>query len=263
MEAQPALTSDPQPELVPTNMGEVAVTREGPLTAPPLLCAHGIPGSSRDFRYLAPLLATDHHVVRLEMPGFGQSPPSRTQTLAGWAQVLSAVAEALGLDRYGLLGHSFGGGATILAAAGRPQRISSLVLISSMGGRIHRGYGLPPAAYRLFAAAFWAPGSRHLAHRFAHRQYRRLGLKAPADWRVLHHQVRVIGSVSFPALAQAAARVGAPARLFHARDDRLVQHQIARELATTLPHGRLVLFDSGGHHLQKSRAREIADELRS
>lgn len=60
--------SDPVPRLISTVLGMVLVTEEGPAGGPLVLCTHGTPGSRRDLRYLAPLLAERCRVVRVERP---------------------------------------------------------------------------------------------------------------------------------------------------------------------------------------------------
>jgi len=42
-----------------------------------------------------------------------------------------------------------------------------------------------------------------------------------------------------------------------------VEAAIARELAEALPLGRLVEYESGGHHMQKTRAHDLAAEITS
>src|SRR6516165_12367458 len=51
----------------------------GPQDAPTIVLLHGFPSSSREFDTLIPLLATRHHLIAPDFPGFGQSdapPPS-------------------------------------------------------------------------------------------------------------------------------------------------------------------------------------------
>jgi pimeloyl-ACP methyl ester carboxylesterase len=223
-----------------------------------VLCLHGIPGSARDFRYLGPQLAVRLRVVRVELPGFGSSVAGEVATLPGWAEVTVAVADALGLERFTVLGHSFGGGAALLAGALAGERLAGLVLLASMGGRRHRGFLLPCPAYA-FAAnlarhrSIWRPAAA-LA-RFA---YRVNGLRAPADDASLGLHMRLLGSVEFDALTAAARRVTGPALVVHAADDRLVEPDIARALARELLHGTYVELDGGGHHLNRTRPREVA-----
>jgi pimeloyl-ACP methyl ester carboxylesterase len=251
-------TSDPPTRPLATAVGVICVAEEGPTGAPAVLCLHGIPGSARDFRYLGPALAARLRVVRLELPGFGASPAGPVATLAGWAEAAIAAADALGLARFALLGHSFGGGAALLAAALAGARLERLVLLASMGGRRHRGFLLPCRAYA-FAAGLprhrlvWRPAAA-LA-RFA---YRTNGLRPPADDAALVLHMRLLGSVDFEALTAAARRVPAPALVVHAADDRLVEPDIARALARELPVGRYHELAGGGHHLNRTRPREVA-----
>jgi pimeloyl-ACP methyl ester carboxylesterase len=70
--------------------------------------------------------------------------------------------------------------------------------------------------------------------------------------------MKLLGSLEFGALAAAARRVAVPALVFHCAEDHMVEREIARELVSLLPDGRLVGFAAGGHHLQKRRAERIA-----
>ncbi len=253
-------TSDPEPRLLDTAVGPIAITREGEPSAPTLLCMHGIPGSARDFRYLAPLLARRWRVVRVEMPGFGASPRSGIDTLEGWATVPLAVADALRVDRPALLSHSFGGGAAILAA-GRTRRIRGLALLASMGARRHRAFTRPRILWQALMLATAAPLLGDLALLLARRGYADRGLPPPAERRDLHLQLRLVTSVDFAAVGTAATSVSARCLVAFCEDDRLVEPSIPRELATLLPNAELLSFPTGGHHLQKHRAVEIASAV--
>jgi len=250
--------TDPGARLVDTRAGPIAVSEEGPAGALPILCVHGIPGSRRDFRYLAPLLASRFRVLRVEMPGFGESPPDGAASLESWASVLLAVAEALGHERFALLSHSFGGGAVLLAAAQAGERLAGATVPASMGARRHRAFAIPPAAYAAMSALIAFPLTRPLFVAGGRRFYRRIGLIPPDGWRELHRHTSLLASVSFAGLGASARRIQAPVVVAHCADDRLVETAIARELAALLPHGRLLEFPSGGHHLQKTRAADLA-----
>ena len=253
-------TSDPRPQLVATTAGPIAVTDEGPADAPAVLCLHGIPGSARDFRYLAPRLVPHWRVLRLEMPGFGTSPASGITGLDGWAAVPAAVADALGLRRPTLLAHSFGGGAALLAAADS-RRFDGLALLASMGPRRHRSYAHPPWAWAALTALVRLPAIGHLLASAAARGYRSRGLPPPSGRRELLLHLRLIASVDFAVLADAAASVQVPAVVAFCEDDRLVEPSIHRELAALLPRAEMVVFPDGGHHLQKHRAAEVAEAV--
>lgn len=255
---RPVAPSDPVGRLVEVADGKVAVSDEGPADRLPIVCVHGIPGSRRDFRYLAPLLAGRFRVLRVEMPGFGDSPAGPEPHVALWARVLLALPDALGLDRYALLSHSFGGGALLLAGGRAAERLVGLVLLASMGPRRHRAFGLAPERYAAVRRLLELRLTRPLVAAAGRQSYRRMRLPPPASWQELHRHLGLLASVRFSDLADGARETRTPALVAHCRDDRLVEIEIARELAATLPHGRLFELESGGHHLQKSRARELA-----
>lgn len=252
---------DPPAELVGTRVGPLAVSSEGPAGALPVLCVHGIPGSRRDFRYLAPLLAAGLRVHRLEMAGFGESPPAGRATLAGWADALLAVADALACERFALLSHSFGGGAVVLAAARAGDRLAGAAVLASLGARRHRAFAMPPPAYAALSALIRFPASRPLFVAAGRRFYRRIRLTPPDGWRELHLHTTLLASVRFAEIGAAARRIAAPVLVAHCADDRLVESEIARELAALIPGGRLLEYPSGGHHMQKTRAVELAPEI--
>ena len=250
--------TDPEPRLLATAAGPVAVTEEGPSDAAAILCIHGLPGSTRDYRHLAPRLAPRFRVVRLDMPGFGRSPASRIRTMRGWARIPAAVADTLGLERYLVAGHSFGGGAAILAAAGDAERVAGLLAIASVGAFRHRAYAWPPVAVRALLAGTWVPGLSGRLFGRALSEYRRIGLPLPMDIRELRRDVRLMASLDFAGIGEAARRLRCPAVVAYALDDPVVEPSIARDLLERLPSAVALEFPSGGHHIQKTRAGAIA-----
>jgi pimeloyl-ACP methyl ester carboxylesterase len=73
-------------------------------------------------------LAAEYRVVAIEMPGFGAQPNETHQSMAELAQSVALVIDAIGLDRFHLLGTSFGGAAAAYLAVAHPDRVISLVL---------------------------------------------------------------------------------------------------------------------------------------
>jgi pimeloyl-ACP methyl ester carboxylesterase len=73
-------------------------------------------------------LAGQYRVLAIEMPGFGGQPNETHQTMAELAQSVAHVIDAIGLDRFHLLGTSFGGAAAAYLAVAHPDRVISLVL---------------------------------------------------------------------------------------------------------------------------------------
>jgi pimeloyl-ACP methyl ester carboxylesterase len=238
---------------------------EGPRQAPALLTAHGIPGSVRDFRYLAGALCPRLRVVRVDLPGFGGSAPEPS-ALAGFpgrARAMLALADHLGLGQFAVLGHSMGGGAALALAAAAPERVRLLVLVASVALRRHRGLGLAPAVFRWAARGLAVPGLRTLLRRAVRAQYRRRrfpGVDEISD-DDLRRQLVAIAGCDF-GLLRTLVSVRLPrALVVYARDDHMVEAHISEELAAALPAARVLAFDTGGHNLQKTRAAELARAL--
>lgn len=75
------------------------------------------------------LLSERHRVIVFEMPGFGESPENtRTATIEELAATMIRATAALGIDRFDLMGTSFGGKVACWAAIQAPERIRSLIL---------------------------------------------------------------------------------------------------------------------------------------
>ena len=259
-------TTDPEPRRTLLANGPLAYTDEGPPGAPAVIAVHGIPGSVRDFRYLAPQLTADLRVIRVDLPGFGGSAPvaDAVATLRGRARVVVALADALRLERFAVLGHSMGGGTALVLAAEHLARVSHLVLLASLALRPHRGLGAPPAVFAGVGRALAVPGLRTLLLPWVRAEYRRRRFpgadeKTAADFAV---QLRAISAADFD-LMRAAVRAPLPPSLVaFARDDHMIETAIAEELAGALPRARVMAFDEGGHNIQKTRAVELGAAIR-
>src|SRR5262249_29368092 len=95
----------------------------------PLLNPHGAGGlrvnPSRE------RLGGKFRVIAFEMPGFGASAENtRTANMQELAATMAKAASALGLDRFNLMGTSFGGKAALWLASDAPERVLGLVLES-------------------------------------------------------------------------------------------------------------------------------------
>lgn len=260
MDAIPTPT-DPPVRILATSAGPIAVAEEGDPRAPAVVCSHGLPGSVRDFRYLAPCLAERWRVVRVDMPGFGGSPGAPGTAVGDWAAALVAVTEALELARPALLAHSFSGGAVMLAAASDPRRFRGLALLASLAFRPHRAMRWTPRTYRRLARFSELPGVGSVLAVAVRGLYRSLRIPPPDGRGELLLHLRLIGSVDFGELAAAASSLPLPVLAVAARDDRLSEPAIQDELAEGFPNAERLVFDSGGHHLQKHRAREVAEAV--
>ncbi|WP_246269048.1 alpha/beta fold hydrolase [Acrocarpospora macrocephala] len=107
------------------------VVHDGPREAPPLLLIHGSGFSGGSWSPVVPALAGHHHVIRVDLPGCGQSPPARSYDVPVQAGRLAAMLDDLGLRRVTTVGHSSGGYIATALAEQRPDLVRSLALIST------------------------------------------------------------------------------------------------------------------------------------
>jgi pimeloyl-ACP methyl ester carboxylesterase len=106
---------------------------------PPLILLHGFGASAYSWRFLAPALARDHRVLTIDLKGYGLSakPEDGQYAIRDQADMVAAFIRARDLHDLVVMGHSMGGGVTLMAylkvAGDEPARIKKLVLIDSAG----------------------------------------------------------------------------------------------------------------------------------
>lgn len=106
----------------------LATTLTGPATdAPPLLIAHGLFGSARNWNVVAKRLSDHRQVITVDMRNHGLSPRYPTQSYADMAGDLAEIIAAHG-GRADILGHSMGGKAAMVLALGHPGLLRRLVV---------------------------------------------------------------------------------------------------------------------------------------
>ena len=94
---------------------------------PPLVIAHGLFGSARNWSAIAKRLAAGRQVVAVDMRNHGDSPRSDVNDYPAMAGDLGETIAALG-GRADLLGHSMGGKAAMALALTDPDRLRRLIV---------------------------------------------------------------------------------------------------------------------------------------
>jgi pimeloyl-ACP methyl ester carboxylesterase len=186
--------------------------------APPVVLLHGLGATSSSFLPVMWDLARDHHVISVDLPGFGESDkPLRRLRPAYLARWMVAFLDAVALPRASLVGNSMGGRVSLEVGLRAPHRVEKLVLLApSMAWRRYRAAAGLVQLMRPELAALPLP----VLHRFVVRFVRSLfahpsRLPAPAMNAAADEFVRIF--------ATARGRIA----FFHA----------AREIYLESPHG--------------------------
>lgn len=107
----------------------------GPPRGRPVLALHGWLDNAASFEPLAPLLP-GLRLVALDLPGHGRSghrPAGLPYHFSDFVADVLGAADALGWERFALLGHSLGAGIASVAAAVAPERVERLALLEGIG----------------------------------------------------------------------------------------------------------------------------------
>jgi pimeloyl-ACP methyl ester carboxylesterase len=118
---------------VRTSSGRVLEACEGgDLSGLPIFSLHGTPGSRLLYPpHLADAERRNIRLIGYNRPGYGGSTPVRGRLFVDVASDVTAIADALGLDRFAVWGISGGGSPALACAAALPGRV---VAASSLAG---------------------------------------------------------------------------------------------------------------------------------
>jgi pimeloyl-ACP methyl ester carboxylesterase len=112
---------------------ELDVAIAGDPASPPVILLHGFPESHRTWRHQIPALAADHYVIAPDQRGYARSSKPEgveNYTTDKLVADLIALADALEVDRFTLVGHDWGAAVAWLAALQHPGRIARLVIVN-------------------------------------------------------------------------------------------------------------------------------------
>ena len=133
---------------------------------PAVILLHGFPESHRTWREIAPRLEDDFYLVMPDQRGFAGS--DRPQDVEAYRTDTSiddifALADALGLERFALVGHDWGGAIAWAAALRGDPRLTRLAIINAPHPVIFQKSLIENADQRAasqYITAFRSPGVR-------------------------------------------------------------------------------------------------------
>ena len=140
------------------------VALDGPPDAPPVILLHGFPESHRTWREIPPRLRDEFRLVMPDQRGFaGSDRPREVDAYATETLVddIFALADALSLERFALVGHDWGGAIAWPAALRRDPRLTRLAIVNAPHPFIFQKSLIEDSAQRVasqYITAFRTPG---------------------------------------------------------------------------------------------------------
>jgi pimeloyl-ACP methyl ester carboxylesterase len=115
--------------------GQLHVDDGGGGPGVPAVFVHSYAGSAAHWRAQLSHLRSHRRCVAMDLRGHGQSdaPADSDYSMPAMGQDIAAVADALSLSRFVLVGHSMGGAAAAAYVGEQPGRVAGLVLAGSPG----------------------------------------------------------------------------------------------------------------------------------
>jgi len=121
------------------NGQEIHAQEDGKRDKQLALLVHGWSSSSFAMSPLMPQFKRRYHCVAVDLPGYGQSPPSEEPvSMVGYADLLAELIQQISFDKPAVLvGHSMGGMISITLALRHPKLVERLVLLCpTISGRL-------------------------------------------------------------------------------------------------------------------------------
>jgi class 3 adenylate cyclase/pimeloyl-ACP methyl ester carboxylesterase len=203
-------------------------------------------------------LSREHTLVRYDARGNGLSDWNVDKlSLDAWVTDLETVVDAVGVERFPLLGISQGGAVAVAYAVRRPERVSHLILYGAfaLGGMkrapaekemreamstlMRFGWGADNPSFRqMFTARFIPEGTHEQADHFNELQRKTTSSECAARYFDVANSLDITDLLS---------KVKTPTLVMHVRDDLIVPFEAGRQLAAGIPHARFIALPGRNH----------------
>lgn len=224
---------------------------------PVMLFLHGWQDSSRTFDALASHLSQGWRVIRLDLPGFGQTEmPPIAWNLSDYVEFVAAFIGKLNLHIAVLVGHSFGGRIAIKGIAENHLHVDKVVLIASAGVTPRKsirniflamGTLVGRAVIALPPFCFWREGLRQKLYRLIGSDYANAGALSDIFVRIIAED-----------LSAQARLLDIPTLLIWGAHDTETPLADGQRLTSLIRGSVLRVIDDAGHFVHKKKSREVA-----
>ena len=252
-------------------------------SGPPLLFVHGLSGCWQNWLENIEEFASDHRVIAVDLPGFGQSEmPAKEISITCYAEAIDELMEELDIETARIVGNSMGGFIGAELAIQHPERVERLVLVAAAGLsiesiRTERKKGLRHRAENI---VFFTLG--HIASR-SHQVALRPRLRHALLMLVAAHpqklpgplaaqQVLGSGKPGFSDALEAMCRyplrdrlekIGCPTLIIWGDKDILVPVKDAAIFEELIPDSRKIIYKDTGHVSMMERPARFNSDVKA
>lgn len=238
---------------------QISVSERG--TGRPFLVLHGGAGPQSVTAFADLLAGTEHaQVIVPSHPGFsGTDRPEGLVSVAGLAELYTALLETMGLSDLTIIGNSLGGWIAAEMGLLRPARVSSFILVDAVGIQVE---GHPVADF----FALTLPQVAQLSY-FNPDKFRIDPTKLPPAAQAVLATNRAALAVyagktmGDPGLVQRLAAVRTPTLVVWGESDRIVDVDYGRALAAAIPGAQFTLLRETGHLPQIESPEPLVDSV--
>lgn len=254
----------------------------GPRDAPVVVLVHGFAASLHTWLPLSERLSDDYRVISLDLPGHGLTRgfDEETVSISGFVEYVHDVTQALGVDRFTLVGSSMGGATSWNFALSHGERLEGLVLIGASGWpRLGDDVDDRPLIFQLMAN----PAARYLIKDLDMSSLVRSGLERSfgdpalateemaaryaALSRAPGHREALL-ALSSPdsgrptANVEAMAGISTPTLVIHGDIDAVVPVSGGERFGESILNARLEIYEGVGHLPHEETPDRVARDVR-
>lgn len=226
-------------------------------SGPVMLLLHGWQDSNRTFDALASHLSQKWRVIRIDLPGFGQTEmPPTAWSIDDYARFVAALIGKLNLRITVLISHSFGGRIAIKGIAEKYLRADKMVLIGSAGVTPRKSIRntffamaavVGRAATMIPPFIFWREKIRQKLYRLIGSDYANAGALRDTFVRIIAED-----------LSTQARILDIPTLLIWGENDTEIPLTDGQRLASLIHGSALHVLKNAGHFVHQEKPQEVA-----
>ena len=209
-----------------------------------------------------PLVEAGYQVIVPDLPGFGYSdkPVDLDYTTAFFVEHLVGLLDAIGVQRFSLVGNSLGGAVSIRTALDHPDRVEKLVLMAPGGIEELETYMAMPAMAKMIenfvGGALDRDGLRRVLTTLVYDPVHVTDALVDERYAILQNQPpEVLGRMIIPNMEHELASIACPVLSFWGVDDELLPASGGLKITRACRPSRNIEVADCGHWVMVEHAR--------